>query len=385
MREIDAIIESYERTTAQGIESVLATVVHVEGSSYRRPSARMLVDEHGMVTGAISGGCLEGDALRKALYAFVQKKNTLVTYDTSDEDDAIVGAQLGCNGVIQVLFEPIDSQDPQNPIQLIKRAIASKKPCVLVTLFNLAQKNGLQPGTSLLVEEGQQLNGTLNDPSLTKSIQKDAQEVINRKSSLFREYIQGEEHTNVFIEYFAPPVSLVIIGAGNDTQVLAKMAELLGWIIYVVDGRQELATTDRFASSCQVIVSKPEDALENISIDERTVFVLMTHNYNYDLGVLRTLIPMTQIPYIGILGPKKKFNRMLDDLKKEQVEIINARLKDIYAPIGLEIGAETPEEIALSVLAEIKAVLEGTQGGLLRDKEGPIHSKDNTQFDSVKI
>ena len=385
MREVDAIIKSYEQATEKGLKTVLATVVHVEGSSYRRPSARMLVDEHGMITGAISGGCLEGDALRKALYALVQEKNTLVTYDTSDEDDAIVGAQLGCNGVIQVLFEPINPANSKNPIQLIKEAVSAKKPCVLIALFDLAQKNGPQLGTSLLIQDEQQINGSLDDTVLAGSLQKDAQLVLERKSSLFRAYVHDEKQTNVFIEYFAPPVTIVVVGAGNDTQVLAKMAELLGWNIYVVDGRQELATHDRFVSSCQVIISKPEAVLENIAIDERTVFVLMTHNYHYDLGVLKTLIPLTQIPYIGILGPKKKFNRMLDDLKQEQIGVSKERLNDIYAPIGLEIGAETPEEIALSVLSEIKAVLEDVKGGLLRDKEGPIHSKDNTQFDSIKL
>ncbi len=385
MREVDAIIKAYEHATEKGLKTVLATVVHVEGSSYRRPSARMLVDEHGMITGAISGGCLEGDALRKALYALVQNKNTLVTYDTNDEDDAIVGAQLGCNGVIQVLFEPINPENSKNPIQLIKEAVSTKKPCVLIVLFNLAQKNDSHLGTSLLIHEEQQLNGSLDDAALADSIQKDAQVVLKRKSSLFRAYIHAEKQTNVFIEYFAPPVTIVVVGAGNDTQVLTKMADLLGWMVYVVDGRQELATHDRFVSSCQVIVSKPEAVLENITIDERTVFVLMTHNYHYDISVLKTLIPLIQIPYIGILGPKKKFDRMLDDLKQERIEVSKERLNDIYAPIGLEIGAETPEEIALSVLAEIKAVLEDVKGGLLRDKEGPIHTKDNTQFDSIQI
>ena len=314
-----------------------------------------------------------------------KRKNTLVTYDTSDEEDAIIGAQLGCNGVIQVLFEPIDSGDPKNPIQLIKEAVNSKNACVLIALFNLSQKTGHQPGTSLMIQNKHLTHGSIDDPVLARSLLNDAEVVMTRKAALFREYIHGEHRVNVFIEYFAPPVTIVVVGAGNDTQVLARMAELLGWNIYVVDGRQELATNDRFVSSCQVIVSKPEAVLENISIDERTVFVLMTHNYHYDLGVLKTLIPLTQVPYIGILGPKKKFNRMLDDLRQEHIVLDKKRLNDIYAPIGLEIGAETPEEIALSILAEIKAVLEGAHGGLLRDKEGPIHAKDNTQFDSIKI
>lgn len=383
MREIKAIIDSYRKTVEAGKKSVLATVVHVEGSSYRRPSARMLVDENGITTGAISGGCLEGDALRKALYALVQNKNTLITYDTSDEEDAIVGAQLGCNGIIQVLFEPIDEDDEHNPISLLRQAVEKRKACVLVSLFDLKNKKGEQGGTSLLVADA--VTGAIENQNLSDRVILDANQVIKEKTSLFREYVDGEIHQNVFIEYFAPPVSLVIVGAGNDVQGLAKMAETLGWNIYVVDGRPTHAKQDRFAPSCQVIVAKPEAILENIPIDDQTAFVLLTHNYNYDLAVLKCLLDYYEVPYIGILGPKKKFRRMLDDLKEEGIDISKEGMEKIFAPVGLEIGAETPEEIAISILSEIKAVLSGVEGSSLRKKQEPIHSKDNTQFDTVKL
>ncbi len=383
MREIKAIIDSYEQTVKAGKKSVLATVVHVEGSSYRRPSARMLVDENGITTGAISGGCLEGDALRKALYALVQEKNTLITYDTSDEEDAIVGAQLGCNGIIQVLFEPIEANNKNNPISLLRRAVDNRKACVLISLFSLQNKKDLHPGTSLLI--GDETIGSISNGKMSERIISDAEEVKKEKTSLFREYIDGDVHQNVFIEYFAPPVSLVIVGAGNDVQGLAKMAETLGWNIYVVDGRPTHAKKERFVSSCQVIVSKPESVLENIPIDDQTAFVLLTHNYNYDLAVLQCLLDRDQIPYIGILGPKKKFQRMLDDLEASGNSPSTEKMEKIYAPVGLEIGAETPEEIAVSILSEIKAVLSGLTGHSLRDKDQPIHSKDNTQFDTVHL
>ncbi len=383
MREVKTIIDAYKATVKAGKKSVLATVVHVEGSSYRRPSARMLVDENGITTGAISGGCLEGDALRKALYALVQKKNTLITYDTSDEEDAVVGAQLGCNGIIQVLFEPIDQTDEHNPISLLETAVESRKACVLISLFSLKNKKGLQPGTCLLIADS--TFGSISNEKISERILSDASEVTKTKTSLFREYVDGEIHQNVFIEYYAPPVSLVIVGAGNDVQGLAKMAETLGWNIYVVDGRPTHAKKERFVSSCQVIVSKPEAVLENIPIDEQTAFVLLTHNYNYDLAVLKCLLDYEQIPYIGILGPRKKFHRMLDDLDEQRKMPNKRQMEKIYAPVGLEIGAETPEEIAISILSEIKAVLSGLEGHSLRDKDQPIHSKDNTQFDTVRL
>ena len=141
---------------------------------------------------------------------------------------------------------------------------------------------------------------------------------------------------------------MVIIGAGNDVVPLVKMADVLGWETTVVDGRPSLARPERFVPSCQVLVSKPESVLEKISIDDETVFLLMTHNYNYDLAILRALIP-GNVAYIGSLGPRQKLDRMLEELREEGITIPPAQLEQIYGPTGLEIGAETPEEIALSI------------------------------------
>ena len=153
MKEIREIIRAYDQSVKDGKQSALATVVHVEGSAYRRPGARMLVTDDGQLTGAISGGCLEGDALRKALQVITERRSRLVTYDTMDEDDAKFGVGLGCNGIIQVLFEPIDSKDEYNPIHLLKNAVSKRQTVVLVTLFSLLDKKDPQPGTCLLLNE----------------------------------------------------------------------------------------------------------------------------------------------------------------------------------------------------------------------------------------
>src|SRR5688500_13607131 len=137
MKEITEIINAFDKAQREGRQTALVTLVHVEGSSYRRPGARMLVTDTGELTGAISGGCLEGDALNKALHAMYQQKNMLVTYDTTDEDDAVLGLGLGCNGVIQVLIQPVKSTDENGPLQLLKKVIESRRNNVLVTLFSL--------------------------------------------------------------------------------------------------------------------------------------------------------------------------------------------------------------------------------------------------------
>ncbi len=384
MRELEFISAQYENLRYQGIGCVLATLVHVEGSSYRRAGARMLVDEYGNITGAISGGCLEGDALRKALHALHKQKNKLITYDTSDEDDAIVGAQLGCNGIIQVLFEPLDYQDSLNPCELLKSVLAQKNSLAIVVQFNL-DRSKEQAGTILLIDENLKYTGKQPGKEVLDLILEQAQLTLENKRSYFAEFSIDGETQHLFIQNYQPPVKLIIVGAGNDAQILAQQAQLLGWEVIVTDGRPTHANIERFTSSCQVIVTKPEQTLENIEIDQRSCFVLMSHNYNYDLAVLKLLLAEDQIPYIGILGPLKKYERMQNDLESEGIELSEENRNKIHAPIGLEIGAETPSEIGLSILSEIQSVLTQTSGRPLREKSEPIHEKKNNNFKEIKV
>ncbi|HMP92067.1 MAG TPA: XdhC family protein [Phnomibacter sp.] len=374
MKEILAIIQAYERLLKSGKKSALATVVHVDGSSYRRPGARMLVADDGQLIGAISGGCLEGDALRKALLVINQQQSKLVTYDTSDEEDATIGIQLGCAGIIQVLFEPVDAHNPYNPIQLLRKAIAVRQPAVLATLFNMQNRRQAQPGTCLLMEGNGNLSGQLPNQALEPLIKDDMLQALATKHSGFKQYIANQFSITAFVEVIKPAVNLVIVGAGNDAIPLMQMAEILGWQVRVADGRNTHARPDRFESACQILVSKPEALLQHIPIDDQTVFVLMTHNYNYDKAMLQALLPLS-VPYIGILGPKRKLQLMLEDIKTNGLEITEAMLQKVYGPTGLELGAETAEEIALSILAEIKAVLEKKPGGSLKHKADVIHSR----------
>jgi len=377
MKEIKDIIHAYGVAQQSGRQSALATVVHLDGSSYRRPGARMLVTDDGLMTGAISGGCLEGDALHKALLVMKQQQAKLVTYDTSDEDDITLGVQLGCNGVIQILFEPIHPEDPLNPVELLKKINVKRQRAVLITLFDMESKSREQPGTRLLLEEDGSIHGELEDKLLKTALLEDAHNAMHLKQSLFKKYNTGNQSVNAFIENIFPDVSLVIVGAGNDALPMLGIADILGWEASVVDGRATHATTERFAAACQVLVSKPEKVLEQIPIDEKTVFVLMTHNYNYDLAMLRALLN-TKAVYIGVLGPKNKLERMLDEIKADGVKLKREQLGRIYGPVGLDIGAETAGEIAISVMAEIKSVLEGKSGKSLRWKEEVLHPREET-------
>lgn len=374
MKEIREIINAYNKAKKNEKRLALATLVHLNGSSYRRPGARMIVDEEGQLTGAISGGCLEGDALRKAVFCIHTQTPKLVVYDTSDEEDATIGIQLGCSGIIQVLFEPIDEHNPLNPIELLKKTIHKRQNTVLVTLYASQIKKGDTVGTSMLLEDSGEFHNNSTFQFVPEPLMQDIKETLTVKKSSFKSYQQNDNTFNAFLSFISPPISLVIVGAGNDAIPLQSIAETLGWEVTIVDGRHTYAKIERFSSACQIIVSKPEKVLQQIPIDDKTVFVLMTHNYNYDYAILKALLGK-KIPYIGALGPKKKLDNMINDLKAENI-ILNEKQKNIlYGPVGLELGAETPAEIALSITAEIMSVMNNKKGGSLRNLLTEIHPR----------
>ncbi len=377
MKELQDIIQAFDAATSQQKQTALATVVHVEGSSYRRAGARMLITEDGQLTGAISGGCLEGDALRKARLVMAQNKSMLVTYDTTDDDDAKFGVGLGCNGIIHILIEPIFVDKQDNPIALFKLFLSKRQSVVLVTIFSLNDKQAVQPGTCVLMTHDETLHGSFPDEDIKDALMDDAQDVLKNGNSVTKTYLYGDKFT-CFIELLEPTISLVIFGAGNDAIPLVQLANVLGWHITLIDGRANYAVPARFPLVKRIIIAKPEQALQQLTIDNRAIFVLMTHNYNYDVAILKQLVPL-QLSYVACLGPKKRLDRMLDELKGEDLNITDEQLKSIYGPAGLDIGAETSDEIALSILSEMQAVLKKRRGTSLREKT-IIHNRKADQI-----
>ena len=366
MKELNDIIIAYNKAVVQNKQTALATVVQVEGSSYRRPGARMLITEDGEITGAISGGCLEGDALRKAQFAMHQQKNKLEIYDTTDDEDNNIGIQLGCNGIVYILFEPIQNEDANNPINLLKKVAEDRKDAVLVTLFN-PNKNLIQKGTLAFINEEESF--FVNDD--LKPLQTECINILNHKSSLVKHY---EGSCSALFQFIPPSIQLVIVGAGNDAQPLVNMASLLGWNIIVADGRPAYATQQRFPNANKISITKPSEILSATHIDAQTAVVLMTHNYNYDVAALAQLIN-TNCSYIGVLGPKKKLHKMFDELNDKGIMVDDDTMQNIYGPVGLDIGAETAEEIALSIIAEIKAVFANRNGSSLKKRKIEIHER----------
>lgn len=370
MKEIIDIVAAYDEAHALGKKTALATVVLVEGSAYRRAGARMLITEDGQLTGAISGGCLEGDALRKARLVILQQQPLLVTYDTTDDDDAKLGVGLGCNGIIHILIEPVTS-DINNPISLLKNIVSNGQYAALATVFSIKDRKASQPGTCLCLTEDKLTISHSGHLQYQVALVSDAGRVLEEQRSEIRLYQADTEYT-AFVEHIKPVISLVIVGAGNDAIPLTRIAAVLGWNITVIDGRPNYAVKQRFPFAQNIVTAKPADVLSHIKINDRTAIVMMTHNYNYETALLKELLPIS-LPYIGILGPKKKLERMLAEVEDAGISISEAQLNNIYGPVGLDIGAEGAEEIALSIMSEIKAVLSARQGYSLKYKPAPIH------------
>ncbi len=360
MKEISDIVAAYRKSDTGRHRVALATVVHVEGSSYRRAGARMLIQDNGVWTGGISGGCLEGDALRKAQYCMARNKIELVRYDTSTEDEEQIGVGLGCEGIIDVLLTPIVAEDPHNPIRLLESCLESRHPNCLLTVISSERKD-LRAGSMYKYEK---TSKSLPD-FFPEEVKRDAAEALTTGKSAVKHYEQG---LSVFIEVLHPAIRVVLFGSNYDIYPMLKLGNELGWEMNVVMNPARASKAIRALSRAIY----PKDA--QVPYDAYTAFVLMAHDYKTDKQNLLMAL-QSKVPYIGMLGPVKRRNKSLEELSSEGYVFDDAQLSRLYNPVGLDIGALTPEEIALATLAEIKAHFAGRDGRFLRERVGYIHDR----------
>ena len=369
MTELQRLFLAYDQHRTAQRPCALATVVEVIGSAYRRPGARMLVTEDGELTGAISGGCLEGDARQRARRAIFQGEPALVTYDTRDEDDPRHGLGPGCQGVVRILLEPLDFANEANPLEILRGFAQHPAPAVLATVFE-TDTTGLKAavGQRVLLSETGVVRGT---PLLAAPLATAARATLAQGQSQVLDIETDAGPVRASLEILTPPLRLVVYGAGNDAQPLVHLAASLGWHITVVDGRPNLATAARFPEAAAVQIV-PVRELETATPDPLAYHVLLSHNYAYDLAALQTLLG-SPAPYIGLLGPRLKAQRLLDELDTAPVALVEQLRERLRSPIGLDLGSETPEEIALAIVAEIQALRNGRQGRPLKERAGTVH------------
>lgn len=381
MKELQRIVEAFAKARRDGEPTVLATVVRTSGSTYRRPGARMLFTQDGRTTGSVSGGCLERDVFRQAQRVFQSRQPRLVTYDSMSEDDAVWEFGLGCNGVVDILIEYLPAEGSVTQMDFLAACLTQRQDGALAKVFAVAGGIAARVGDCLQLRRDLPVQGDIAEAELSDAILGDAWRVLEGGELQIRTYPTAAGDVEVYIESLRPPVPLVIFGGGHDAIPLVRLAKELGWYVVVVDGRPGYATKGKFSAADKLIAARPDAIVDRVPLDDRTVAVIMNHNYADDLAVLRSLLP-TPLKYIGVLGPKRRTEKLLDDIRREGAPVPAERLARLYGPVGLDIGADTPEEIAFAIIAEIKAVLTGRSGGVLRNREGPLHPRNEPECDA---
>jgi len=367
MKEIKSIVEAYNSIDLSQTKAALATVARVEGSSYRRTGARMLVLDDGTYLGGISGGCLEGDALRRAQKAIIQDKPSIVTYDTTQDDGAQIGVGLGCNGIIDVLFTPLRDEET-NPVKILSTLTETRRLRILAAITGGNETmNAL--GKATLYENDEQFLQSFPVPHIAPEVLTDIKRCLNNQSSATLNYCTKQnQEVKVFIEVILPVVHLVLYGGGYDVHPFVRIAKELGWNVTVVMNINK-ANKSLFTTATEVLHNKGE---KQAAIDNYSAIVLMAHDYKTDFNNLQRLLE-TKTRYIGLLGPRKRTQKMFDTMMKEGNVVSEENMQRIFSPTGLDIGALTPEEIALSICAEIRSVFANRNGTSLRLREGTIH------------
>jgi xanthine/CO dehydrogenase XdhC/CoxF family maturation factor len=324
MKELIEITAAFDALCGENKPCALATVIAVEGSSYRLPGARMLVAADGRTWGGVSGGCLERDVARRALGVIETGRPVRCRYDTGDDEELLHGAATGCGGTIHLYLQPLSANRP-GPLPHIAEVLRTRQPLTIAT--------------------------TLDDGQSRVALASDSLPVADAK--------------NVFVETILPPQAIVIFGAGPDVPPLVAIAKTLGWHVTVVASRPATGVRERLAAADSIHVTGADAPADGVPLPDDAAVLLMTHNLARDRLILAALPP--RLRYVGILGPASRTRRLFDEVPVD--------LSRLHAPVGLDLGAQTPEEIALAIAAEIQAVVRNAAAGFLRDRPGPIHDR----------
>jgi xanthine dehydrogenase accessory factor len=333
-RETTEIVDRVLALAADGRRAALATVIKIEGSSYRRPGAKFLIEDDGRTLGGVSGGCLEADVREVAQQVMQTGTPRLLHYDTGADDRTVWGLGLGCNGSVDIFVQPATDGRTLISLEELSARLRRTSSFAIATIVD----GSSDVGHVALYDTAPAARSHLDLDSMT-----------------------------VFIEVLHPPPALIICGAGDDARPLAAYAIEAGFAVTVVDHREAFLAVERFPSVSRRILTRPEEAsTETLGIDPRTLVVVMTHSFGHDRNWLKRVLD-SRAQYIGLLGPRGRADEMLAQLG-------SAADGRVFAPVGLNLGADGPEQIAISVVSELLAFLSRQQPGHLREKREAIHA-----------
>jgi xanthine dehydrogenase accessory factor len=340
------LIAAYRQLHRQNDKLVLATIIETFGSTYQKAGARMLIDRSGGLAGLLGGGCFERDLIEHARSVFETGTPKTVFYDMRSPADTIWGLGLGCNGAVRIFLQLLTVQDNFSPLNLIDDVAEASRAGILVTVIESTHPDFPIARSLLLPDLTDRQDGGFAQTALSKPH--------------LEVYTIGGKVIKAFHDPLHPPIHLLVLGAGADAIPLAQCAKALAWRVTVADHRPGHVRKERFPQADEVVHFLPQALARDLDLDRYDAVVLMTHHFDYDRRFL-SAIAGSRIPYIGLLGPAQRRDRLLQSLDN-----VGERLRErVYGPVGLDIGAETPEEIALAIVAGIQAMLKGRKGGQL--------------------
>lgn len=366
MSGVEQLLGALDNAVLAGDAAVLATVVRVEGSAYRRPGARMLITALGQTQGTLSGGCLESEVARTAFW-LTEQGPALRSYSTSDETEdgeVAVSFGLGCNGKVHILFERVNGESAGLLLGALRTQQRDGQARAVATVITASACLGER---LLWSAEGAVSSGQLPD-SLQAGLSAPLQQAIAERRSSLHYLEQDAQVLQVLVEYLPPARRLVVFGGGHDAQPLVRMARLLGWQVTVIDSRAHFARASRFPEADSVLLGTLDNSFNPGPLLQGAAVAVMTHSLQQDAHWLQCALASGAL-YIGQLGPRERTERLLSEMPALPAPAL-ARL---HYPVGLDLGGDTPESVAMAILAEMTAVLNGRQGGMLKARTAAIH------------
>jgi xanthine/CO dehydrogenase XdhC/CoxF family maturation factor len=337
------LVDAYLQLKQQSQSAVLATIIETIGSTYQKAGARMVIAQQDKLIGLLGGGCFERDLIEQARSVLETGQSKTLFYDMRTQEDLVWGLGLGCNGAVRILLQRLEAEQNFSPLNYFAEVAATDTAVALVTVF---QSEHPEYPVGLTIHLAQ------SDCRLSNAVQK----LAVSKSSIQPLELDGQL-IEVFYQAIQPPLKLLILGAGPDAVPLLQIAKTLGWWVSVVDYRSAYLAEPSFLTADQLALVTPDNLKQQVVLDRFSAVVVMTHNLENDAGFLKALSD-SQIAFIGLLGPAHRKSRLLKFLGDDAEKLAGR----VFGPVGLDIGAETPEEIALSMMTGILAQLNQRDG-----------------------
>lgn len=356
-KETAEILSRLAELKTGGRRAALATVVHISGSAYRRPGAKFLIEETGDTLGSVSGGCLEADVREIAKSVLMTGVPSLRHYSTGADEDIVWGLGLGCNGLVDVFIQPATEGPLADLAGGLRELLAGDSPFVAATVVD-----GEGLGSMLAVEPDGIIHGSLGSPDLDKLTAEHARGLIPAGRSVVRT-IAGHQ---IFFEVLPPPPHLIVAGAGDDARPLVAYAADAGFRVTVLDHRPALLAPEWFPQAARLVLARPEDPEVPLPPAARSLAVVKAHSLAIDREWVRRLLA-AGVPYVGMLGPRARTESVLREIGQPD----DGR---VYGPVGLDLGADGPRQVALAIVAEILAFIAGREPRHLAERKEAIHA-----------